>query len=99
MVEDALPAANCGGCGFPGCRSFAEALVGAQSLEGFYCPVGGNRIREDDLRRVGELAQSGDGRFDTAADFPLFVQSLDDDRHTGQMGGANRLGAISVADQ
>ncbi len=24
-VEEALPAANCGGCGFPGCRNFAEA--------------------------------------------------------------------------
>ena len=26
-VEESLPAANCGGCGFPGCRGFAEALV------------------------------------------------------------------------
>ena len=25
-VEDVLPSANCGGCGFPGCRNFAEAL-------------------------------------------------------------------------
>jgi len=24
-VEEALPSANCGGCGFPGCRAFAEA--------------------------------------------------------------------------
>ena len=27
QVEEALPAANCGGCGFPGCRAFAEACV------------------------------------------------------------------------
>ena len=26
QVEEALPAANCGGCGYPGCRGFAEAL-------------------------------------------------------------------------
>ncbi|MDF3128080.1 RnfABCDGE type electron transport complex subunit B [Kiritimatiellaeota bacterium B1221] len=26
-VEDMLPHANCGACGFPGCRPFAEALV------------------------------------------------------------------------
>jgi electron transport complex protein RnfB len=26
-VEDLLPHANCGACGFPGCRPFAEALV------------------------------------------------------------------------
>jgi Na+-translocating ferredoxin:NAD+ oxidoreductase RNF subunit RnfB len=27
LVEDMLPHANCGACGQPGCRSFAEALV------------------------------------------------------------------------
>ncbi len=42
MVEEALPSANCGGCGFPGCRNFAEACVKAGSLEELYCPVGGN---------------------------------------------------------
>ena len=26
-VEDMLPHANCGACGYPGCRPFAEALV------------------------------------------------------------------------
>jgi len=26
-VEDALPGANCGGCGYPGCKSFAENVV------------------------------------------------------------------------
>ena len=41
-VEDALPAANCGGCGFPGCRNFAEACVKSEDFEGLYCPVGGN---------------------------------------------------------
>ncbi len=32
VVEDMLPHANCGACGFPGCRPFAEALVGAEAL-------------------------------------------------------------------
>jgi len=41
-VEDALPAANCGGCGFPGCRNFAEACVKADDLDDLNCPVGGN---------------------------------------------------------
>src|SRR5690606_41268087 len=27
QVEEVLPKSNCGGCGFPGCRAFAEALV------------------------------------------------------------------------
>ncbi len=43
-VEAALPGANCGGCGLAGCRAFAEAVVKAESLEGFNCPVGGNEL-------------------------------------------------------
>ncbi|RME23036.1 MAG: Fe-S cluster protein [Deltaproteobacteria bacterium] len=27
MVEEALPGSNCGACGLPGCRAFAEALL------------------------------------------------------------------------
>lgn len=34
QVEDMLPHANCGACGFPGCRPFAEALVAGQILPG-----------------------------------------------------------------
>lgn len=41
-VESSLPAANCGGCGFAGCRAFAEACVKASTLSDLYCPVGGN---------------------------------------------------------
>ena len=41
-VEDALPAANCGGCGFAGCRNFAETLVKTESWDDLFCPVGGN---------------------------------------------------------
>lgn len=41
-VENALPGANCGGCGFPGCRNFAEACVKSDDLEKKFCPVGGN---------------------------------------------------------
>jgi Na+-translocating ferredoxin:NAD+ oxidoreductase subunit B len=42
QVEEALPAANCGGCGFAGCRNFAEALVKSETFDGLNCPVGGN---------------------------------------------------------
>jgi len=41
-VEEQLPAANCGGCGFPGCRNFAETLVKTESWDDLFCPVGGN---------------------------------------------------------
>ena len=43
-VEDALPSANCGGCGFPGCRNFAEACVKAETFDDLHCPVGGNEV-------------------------------------------------------
>ena len=41
-IEKTLPGANCGGCGFAGCRAFADAAVKAGNLDANYCPVGGN---------------------------------------------------------
>jgi RnfABCDGE-type electron transport complex B subunit len=40
QVAEKLPLANCGGCGFAGCKSLAEAIVKAGSMEGFMCPAG-----------------------------------------------------------
>ena len=42
LVEAALPGANCGGCGYAGCRAFADACVGKGELSDLFCPVGGN---------------------------------------------------------
>ncbi len=42
LVEAELPAANCGGCGYAGCRNFAETLIRAETFDGLHCPVGGN---------------------------------------------------------
>ncbi len=40
QVNEALPAANCGGCGFAGCADFAKAVVEERApCDG--CPVGG----------------------------------------------------------
>jgi len=50
-VQEALPAANCGGCGFPGCAAFAVACVKAETLEGLNCPVGG----QDTMDRVASI--------------------------------------------
>ena len=43
-VEKAMPGANCGGCGFAGCRAFAEAAVKAGNLDNNFCPVGGIEV-------------------------------------------------------
>jgi Na+-translocating ferredoxin:NAD+ oxidoreductase RNF subunit RnfB len=44
-VEEMLPHANCGACGVPGCRPFAEALVGGEALPG-RCTVSSDTERE-----------------------------------------------------
>lgn len=50
-VTEVLPGANCGGCGFAGCRALAEACVKADSLDGLLCPVGG----QETMKRVGDI--------------------------------------------
>ena len=34
LVTAALPGANCGGCGFPGCDGYARALVAGTAANG-----------------------------------------------------------------
>ncbi len=55
-VEAALPAANCGGCGYAGCRNFAEALVKSETFEGLHCPVGGNETMAQVAKILGREA-------------------------------------------
>ena len=65
-VTEALPGANCGGCGFPGCGANAEAIVKGKSLPSS-CVAGGSdvgpsvaailgvasEVREPDVARPG----------------------------------------------
>ncbi|HSV87215.1 MAG TPA: RnfABCDGE type electron transport complex subunit B, partial [Bacteroidales bacterium] len=53
LVSDLLPAANCGGCGFAGCRAFAEVIVKAESLAGLNCPPGGNETMQKIASALG----------------------------------------------
>ena len=39
-ILEALPGANCGACGFPGCAGYAKALV-AGKIDPNQCPPGG----------------------------------------------------------
>lgn len=55
-VQEVLPAANCGGCGFAGCRNFAEALVKAETFESLNCPVGGAAVMAQAASILGKVA-------------------------------------------
>ncbi|MEA5007072.1 MAG: Fe-S cluster domain-containing protein [Rikenellaceae bacterium] len=52
-VQAILPGANCGGCGFAGCRAFAESCVKAETLEKNFCPVGGNEVMKQVAQYLG----------------------------------------------
>ena len=57
-VETILPGANCGGCGFAGCRAFAEGCVKASDLSTMFCPVGGNETMKKVASYLGvEVAE------------------------------------------
>jgi electron transport complex protein RnfB len=69
VVEELLPLANCGACGYPGCRPFAEALVAGETLPG-RCTVGSAESAEGiasflgvdvgaEAKRVAKLACAG----------------------------------------
>lgn len=56
-VEACLPGANCGGCGFPGCRGLSEAVVKSGNLDGKYCPAGGNAAMSKVAAVMGLVAE------------------------------------------
>ena len=63
QVNELLPGANCGGCGFAGCGAMAEALVkGADkgSIEGMNCPVGGSDVMGQVAKVLGLAVANGD---------------------------------------
>lgn len=53
IILEHLPGANCGGCGFPGCRAFAEALSIEKSLKKLNCPASPKEELEEIARLIG----------------------------------------------
>ncbi len=56
QVEQVLPGANCGGCGYAGCRAFSEACVKADNMDNLFCPVGGNDCMTSVANVLGRTA-------------------------------------------
>lgn len=57
-VEEMLPAANCGGCGFAGCRSFAEEIVNTKNTD-LSCPVAGDEKMAAIATKIGVELPTG----------------------------------------
>ena len=49
-VLGALPGANCGGCGYPGCAGYADAVVSGVAAPNLCTPGG-----PDAARKIGEI--------------------------------------------
>jgi RnfABCDGE-type electron transport complex B subunit len=58
-VEDLLPGNNCGACGYPGCRGFAEAVIDGR-VEPATCTVMSDWEREDVADYLGVDAGEAD---------------------------------------
>ena len=61
-VEKMLPGANCGGCGFAGCRAMAEALVVRDDIADLFCPVGGGDTMKSVAGYLGKAAPEKEPR-------------------------------------
>ena len=56
QISEVLPQANCGACGYAGCRAFAEAVVkGEAATNG--CPVGGEEVTKYIADALGVTAE------------------------------------------
>ncbi len=55
QVEDLLPGANCGACGYPGCAAYAEAIV-LEGEEIGKCAPGGPEVAEAISKLMGKEA-------------------------------------------
>lgn len=57
-VREALPGANCGACGFPGCDGLADAIAeGKAAVDA--CPVGGEEVAKQIAIIMGVEAKEG----------------------------------------
>lgn len=59
---DALPGANCGGCGYAGCSDYAVAIV-ENGAELNKCPVGGAAVAEALGAVMGVSVEAGEAHF------------------------------------
>lgn len=56
-INEILPGANCGGCGYAGCSAYAEAVIRGEAPIGA-CNAGGNAVAQKMAEIMGEVAEN-----------------------------------------
>ena len=97
-IEEALPGANCGGCGLPGCSSNAEAIVAGKSSPSS-CVAGGPEVTIEISGIMGvaieikepEIATPGCFYGVQDADLKYIYQGINDCRAAALLSGGTKV--------
>ena len=100
-VDDALPGANCGGCGYPGCGSNAEAIVAGKSSPNS-CVAAGSDVDEAIAAIMGmsveakepDIAKPGCTYGVKDADIKYIYDGLSDCRAAALLSGGMKICSI-----
>lgn len=100
-VDEALPGANCGGCGYPGCGSNAEAIVAGKSSPSS-CVAGGPEIAEEIAEIMGmkieamepDIANPGCRYGVQDADLKFIYDGINDCRASMLLNGGSKVCSI-----
>ncbi|MBF0201138.1 MAG: RnfABCDGE type electron transport complex subunit B [Desulfamplus sp.] len=106
-IDDALPGANCGGCGFPGCTPNAEAIAKGKSSPDS-CVAAGPDVAEAIAAIMGvsigakepEIARSGCFYGTRDADIKYLYDGIDDCRAAAMVFGGMKecnIGCLGMA--
>lgn len=100
-VDDVLPGANCGGCGYPGCTSNAEAIVAGKSGPNS-CVAAGDDVAEAIAAIMGvsieakepDIARPGCSFGVQDADIKFIYNGLHDCRAAVLLGGGMKVCSV-----
>ncbi|MGB5824462.1 MAG: RnfABCDGE type electron transport complex subunit B [Proteocatella sp.] len=81
-ILDALPGANCGGCGFPGCGGLATAIASGKAPVNA-CPVGGAQVAAAVSAIMGVEAQAGERKVARVLCNGTKTNALDKSKYSG----------------
>ena len=97
-INEALPGANCGGCGFPGCGANAEAIVAGKSSASS-CVAGGPEIAVEIAKIMGvkleakepDIAHPGCTYGTKDADLKYSYEGINDCRAAALLNGGSKV--------